>query len=126
LAFAGETFRKSAVNFTCCAGDISVGTVAVEGVTEVRIPVSSDITAVPVFFLFASAVALNEIVGMGFGKSVNVGAVYVKTLLGDVGVVVHDPRLPLPKADTFCPEVQLRGPTCAGFGCAVVGFGVYS
>jgi hypothetical protein len=32
----------------------------------------------------------------------------------------------LAKADTFCPELQLRGPTCAGFGCDVVGVGVYT
>jgi hypothetical protein len=124
LAVAGDEFRKSAVNCTCCAGLISVGTVAVEGVTDVRMPVSSVTTAVPVLLWFAVAVALNVSVGIGFGKFASAGAVYVNTLLGAFGVEVHVPRLPLFNADTVCPEVQLRGPTWAGLGCEVVGFGV--
>jgi hypothetical protein len=75
LALAGETFKKLAVNCTCCAGLISVGTVAVDGVTDTRMPVSSVNSAVPFLFLAASAAAVNVIVGMGFGKFDNVGAV---------------------------------------------------
>jgi hypothetical protein len=126
FAFAGETFKKSAVNCTCCAGVISVGTVAVEGVTAVRMPVSRVSDAAPVFALFAAAVDVNVMIGIGFGKLASVGAVYVRTLLVEDGVAVHVPRLPPPSAATVWPEVQFCFAVCAGFGCAVVGNGVYT
>jgi hypothetical protein len=47
-------------------------------------------------------------------------------LLGAVGVVVHVPRLPLFNAGTLWPDVQSAAEVCVGFGCAVVGNGVYT
>ena len=124
-AFAGEMFKNDGVNCTCCAGVNPTGTVAVVGVVETRIPVSIETIAVPVFLWSASAVAVNVIVGMGFGKFANVGAVYVNTLLGAVGVSVHVPIVPVPPCN-LSPLLQVLTVTCFGAGVCVVGVGVYT
>jgi hypothetical protein len=105
----GGVFSSETVKETPCAGFNPTGTVAVDGVTETRMPVSSVIIAVPVFLWSASAVAVNVSVGTGFGKFASAGAVYVKTLLGADGVLVHVPRLPLLSAATVWPDVQVAG-----------------
>lgn len=71
----GGVFSNDDVNDTVAAGLKPTGTVAVEGTTEARMPESKATTAVPVFFLLASAVAVNVMVGIGFGKFASVGAV---------------------------------------------------
>lgn len=119
--FTGGAFKKEAVNCTCCAGFNPTGTVAVVGVTETRIPESNVITAVPVFFLSASALAVKVNWGIGLGKLLSVGAVYVRTLVAAVGVSVQVPTVP-----PFSDIPLVHGPVTAfGFGCAVVGNGVY-
>src|ERR1700739_3058237 len=75
LALAGEIFKNDAVNWICCAGFRPTGAVAVVGVTDTRIPVSSETTTVPVLWVSAAAVAVNVIVGTGLGKLLNAGAV---------------------------------------------------
>jgi len=56
---------------------------------------------------------------------VNVGAVYVSTLLGDVGVLVQVPIVPVPPC-ILSPLLQFFTVCCAGFGTAVVGATVYT
>src|SRR5271169_3734672 len=124
-ALAGETFKNEAVNCTCCAGCNSVGTVAVAGDIETRMPVSSVSVAVPVFFVAASAAAVNVIVGIGFGKFDSEGAVYVRTLLGAVGVVVQVPIAPVPPC-ILSPLLQFFTVCCVGFGTVVVGASMYT
>src|SRR5260221_209898 len=68
------------------------GTVAVAGVIETRIPESRPTCPVPVFFLSASAVAIKLTMGIGFGKLLSDGAVYVKTFEPLVALVVHVDR----------------------------------
>jgi hypothetical protein len=75
LRLSGALFANVAVNWICCAGDNPTGAVAVKGVTEMRIPVSSVIAEVPVFFVSASAAAVNVITGIGLGKFCKEGAV---------------------------------------------------
>ena len=70
-----------AVNCTCCAGVIPAGTVAVVGVTEMRIPESMVMTAVASLLLIRVCRGREGQCGIGLGKLLSVGAVYVKTLL---------------------------------------------
>ena len=126
FALPGDTFRKDAVNCTCCAGLNPTGTVAVAGVALTAMPELSEMTAVPFLFFAASAVAVNVSVGGGEGKFESVGDVYVSTLFVDDGAVVHVPRLPLFSAGTFWPDVHVPPFTCEGFGVCVVGNGVYT
>jgi hypothetical protein len=85
----GVEFCSDAVNCTVCAGVTPTGTVALPGVTDTRIPESSDIVAVPVLLWFASAVAVYVTVGIGFGNLESGGAVYVSTVV--VESTVDDP-----------------------------------
>jgi hypothetical protein len=95
-AFTGGAFRKEGKNVLLCAGVNPTGTVAVAGVTDTRIPESSATIAVPVFFLSASAVAVNVRIGTnGFGKFARDGAVYVSTFEPFAVVIVHVPMLPV-------------------------------
>ena len=71
---AGE-FKNDALSESFCAGVIPTGAVTLEGVTETRIPESKVIAAVPVLLLFASACAVNVMVGAGLGNAESAGAV---------------------------------------------------
>lgn len=75
ITVVGGVFSSEAVNDTVAVGLRPTGTVAVEGVTEARIPESRLTTAVPVFLWLASAVAVKVMTGIGFGKLASVGAV---------------------------------------------------
>jgi hypothetical protein len=65
-------------------------------------------------------VAVKVNCGIGFGKLLSVGAVYVRTLVEAVGVSVQVPTVP-PFSDIPLVHVPV---TALGFGCAVVGTGV--
>ncbi|HUI53038.1 MAG TPA: hypothetical protein VLX60_14735, partial [Terriglobales bacterium] len=100
----------------------------VVGLSAVRIPLSRDTVAVPVFFVSASASAVNVSVGTyGLGKFASVGAVYVNTLDPFAVLVVqlpNDPVSPLDPPLNDPPEVHVPV-TAVGLGVEVVGAGVY-
>ena len=79
--FVGGEFSSDAVNCTVCAGVTPTGTVAVACVIDTRMPESSVITVVPVFFVSAFYAAVNVIVGTGLGNLDKGGAVYVITVV---------------------------------------------
>jgi hypothetical protein len=120
--FTGGTFKNDAVNCTCCAGFNPTGTVTVRGVTDARMPVSSETTAVPFLLVAAVAAAVKVSVGIGLGKFASAGAVYVKTFVAAVGVLVQVPMLP---PFTVWPLVQFASEVGGGLGFEVVGNGVY-
>ena len=122
-AVEGLVLSSEALNDAVCAGVMPTGTVAVRGLIETRIPESSPTWPVPVFFLSASAVAIKLRTGMGFGKLLSDGAVYVSTFEPFVELVVHVPMLP---PFTVWPEVHGAAFVGTGLGVAVVGSGVYT
>jgi hypothetical protein len=119
LADEGSVFNSDTLNVAFCAGFIPTGTVAEVGVTDTRIPVSSATCPAPVFFVSASAAAVNVSTGIGFGKLPSEGAVYVSTLELFEVEVTHDPTFPPFKVD---PDVHVPV-TAFGVGLAVVGSG---
>ena len=74
-ALSGGEFWNDGENVAVCAGTMPTGTVAVGGVIDTRIPESSPTCPVPVFLWSASAVAIKLMMGIGFGKLLNDGAV---------------------------------------------------
>lgn len=75
ITLVGGVLSSEAVKETAAAGLSPTGTVAEDGVIDVRMPESRLTTAVPFLLVFAVAAAVNVMVGIGFGKFASVGAV---------------------------------------------------
>jgi len=75
VAVSEFVLRSETLNTAFCGGVIPTGTVAVDGLIEMRIPESRPTCPVAVFLWSASAVAIKLMTGIGFGKLLNDGAV---------------------------------------------------